>query len=179
MHNVDNDYDGLARGKSDSLIPCYRSDWPGLLISAHTLLETANAFIATSIYLTRPVSLHAQLTLPDPPFGSFTTPMLSYVVRATGWQRVKTFFTHHSRRGEGGREWEMTHPHTVSATSCCLHRLPPFCGRPPRHIQVDLAARQQLQNIYNEKCQQVFIFMAQHSSVLLLVEAGQLKDLKP
>lgn len=79
----------------------------------------------------------------------------------------------------------MTHPHTVSATSCCLHRLLhpspfPSCGRPsPHHIQVDLAARQQLQNIYNEKCQQVFIFMAQHSSVLLLVEAGQLKDLKP
>jgi len=32
-------------------------------------------------------------------------------------------------------------------------------------------ARQQLQNIYNEKCQQVFIFMAQHSSVLLLVDS--------
>lgn len=44
-------------------------------------------------------------------------------------------------------------------------------------MRVDFAARQQLQNIYNEKCQQVFIFMAQHSSVLLLVEAGQLKDL--
>jgi len=47
----------------------------------------------------------------------------------------------------------------------------PFRARRPHSSH--LAARQQLQNIYNEKCQQVFIFMAQHSSVLLLVEVGQ------
>lgn len=106
MDNVDNDYDGQARGKTDSLIPCYRSDW--LLISAHTLLETANAFIATSIYLTRPVSLHAQLTLPDPctsplpllpPFGSFTTPML---VCCACHRLAKSENLFHAPQQEGG-----------------------------------------------------------------------------
>lgn len=85
------------------------------------------------------------------------------------WLREeKPFFTHTSHHGAAT---PTAHTHIYPYIYICLY-IHTYIYKiyTPTFKSLGLA-RQQLQNIYNEKCQQVFIFMAQHSSVLLLVDS--------